>query len=159
GVRLHAGAGADEIDNHGLLAADGGAGQRAGGVPGRLREAGARQLLLDVRRPVGDGRAAVRPARQLLRPEGLHAGVSMGQEHHPKGLYVLFFTEMWERFSFYLMLGILPLYLSDSQKGGMGWSDAEAAVVVGSYIALVYFTPFIGGLIADRLLGCRRTIL
>jgi POT family proton-dependent oligopeptide transporter len=80
-------------------------------------------------------------------------------ERHPKGLYILFFTEMWERFSFYLMLGILPLYLADSQKGGMGWSDEEAAVVVGSYIALVYFTPFIGGLIADRLLGCRKTIL
>ncbi|MBY0521748.1 MAG: peptide MFS transporter [Gemmataceae bacterium] len=83
----------------------------------------------------------------------------MGRERHPAGLYVLFFTEMWERFSFYLMLGILPLYLSDSQKGGMGWTDEEAAVVVGSYIAMVYFTPFIGGLLADRLLGCRKTIL
>lgn len=83
----------------------------------------------------------------------------MERERHPSGLYVLFFTEMWERFSFYLMLGILPLYLSDSQKGGMGWSDADATVVVGSYIALVYFTPFIGGLLADRLLGFRRTIV
>jgi POT family proton-dependent oligopeptide transporter len=78
---------------------------------------------------------------------------------HPPGLKVLFFTEMWERFSFYLMLAILPLYLADKEKGGMGWTDEQAAVLVGSYIALVYFTPFIGGLLADRLLGCRRTIL
>src|SRR5438128_7136218 len=80
-------------------------------------------------------------------------------QKHPPGLYVLFFTEMWERFSFYLMLGILFQYLSDSRKGGMKWTDEQAAVVVGSYTALVYFTPFIGGLIADRLLGCRKTIL
>jgi POT family proton-dependent oligopeptide transporter len=78
---------------------------------------------------------------------------------HPAGLSTLFFAEMWERFSFYLMLGILPLYLADKEKGGLGWSDEEAAVVYGSYIALVYFTPFIGGLIADRLLGCRKTVL
>jgi POT family proton-dependent oligopeptide transporter len=83
----------------------------------------------------------------------------MEQQRHPRGLPVLFLTEMWERFSFYLMLGILPLYLADSQKGGMGWTDEQAAVVVGSYMALVYFTPFIGGLIADRLLGCRKTIV
>src|SRR5437667_9470050 len=83
----------------------------------------------------------------------------MERERHPKGLYILFCTEMWERFSFYLMLGILPLYLSDSQKGGMGWNDSDMAVVVGSYTALVYFTPFIGGLIADRLLGCRKTVV
>jgi POT family proton-dependent oligopeptide transporter len=66
---------------------------------------------------------------------------------------------MWERFSFYLMLGILPLYLSDTAKGGMGLSDENAAIIMGSYMALVYFTPFIGGLIADRLLGCRKTIV
>lgn len=84
---------------------------------------------------------------------------STAKERHPPGLAVLFLTEMWERFSFYLMLGILPLYLADSQKGGMGWSDAKAAMVVGTYIAMVYFTPFIGGLLADRLLGYRRAIL
>jgi POT family proton-dependent oligopeptide transporter len=83
----------------------------------------------------------------------------MSRERHPRGLPVLFFTEMWERFSFYLMLGILPLYLTDSEKGGLGWDGEKMAVLVGSYIALVYFTPFIGGLIADRLLGCRKTIL
>jgi POT family proton-dependent oligopeptide transporter len=83
----------------------------------------------------------------------------MERAKHPPELPILFFTEMWERFSFYLMIGILPQYLADSQKGGMGWSDQEAAVVVGSYMALVYFTPFIGGLLADRLLGLRKTII
>ncbi len=78
---------------------------------------------------------------------------------HPKALKWLFLTEMWERFSYYLMIGILNLYLVDSQKGGMGWDEGKAAGVVGTYIALVYLTPFIGGLIADRLLGCRRTVI
>jgi POT family proton-dependent oligopeptide transporter len=83
----------------------------------------------------------------------------MDKPRHPKGLPILFFTEMWERFSFYLMLGILFQYLSDSEKGGLGMTDTEASVIFGSYLALVYFTPFIGGLIADRLLGCRKTIV
>src|SRR5437762_7559661 len=57
------------------------------------------------------------------------------------------------------MLGILFQSLTESEKGGMGWSDKIASVIFGSYLALVYFTPFIGGLIADRLLGCRKTIV
>ncbi len=88
-----------------------------------------------------------------------NAAAAENPERHPPGLAILFMTEMWERFSFYLMLGILPLYLADSQKGGMGWTDADAAIVLGTYAAMVYFTPFIGGLLADRLLGYRRTIL
>ena len=83
----------------------------------------------------------------------------MDRERHPKGLYVLFFTEMWESFSFYLILGILLQYLTDHEKGGMGMSGGDGTVIVGSYQALAYFTPFIGGLIADRLLGCRRMIV
>src|SRR5438876_12442646 len=83
----------------------------------------------------------------------------MERERHPPGLIALFMTEMWERFGFYLMVGILYLYLTDTERGGMGWSGKEAAALVGSYMALVYFTPFIGGLIAGRLLGCWRTIL
>lgn len=79
-------------------------------------------------------------------------------QKHPKGLYLLFFTEMWERFGFYLMIGIFYQYLVDSQKGGMGWAGAKAAGVVGSYLAFVYLTPFLGGILADRLLGCRITI-
>ena len=77
---------------------------------------------------------------------------------HPKGLYVLFFTEMWERFGYYLMVGILFLYLTNTTTGGKGLSRAMGADVVGSFIALVYLTPFIGGLIADRYLGYIKSI-
>src|SRR6059058_374194 len=72
---------------------------------------------------------------------------------HPKALYVLFFTEMWERFAYYLMVGILLLYLIDTKTGGKGMDENVGADIVGSFIALVYLTPFIGGLIADRYLG------
>ena len=77
---------------------------------------------------------------------------------HPKALYVLFFTEMWERFAYYLMVGILFLYLIDDKTGGKGFDQAHGADVVGSFIALVYLTPFIGGLIADRYLGYLKSI-
>ena len=75
---------------------------------------------------------------------------------HPKGLYVLFFTEMWERFGYYLMVGILFLYLTNS--GGKGLPKAMGSDVVGTFIALVYLTPFIGGLLADRYLGYIKSI-
>jgi len=78
---------------------------------------------------------------------------------HPKGLYLLFFTEMWERFGFYLMLGILYLYMTDGLKGGLGFGDGQANDIYGTYIALVYLTPFIGGLLADRIFGYRKTII
>jgi POT family proton-dependent oligopeptide transporter len=78
---------------------------------------------------------------------------------HPKGLYVLFFTEMWERFGFYLMIGIFALYMKDAwENGGMGFVDAKKSDVYGTYIGLVYLTPFIGGLLADRILGYRKAI-
>ena len=78
---------------------------------------------------------------------------------HPRGLYVLFFTEMWERFGYYLMVGILFLFLTDTvDNGGRGMDTGLAADIVGSYIALVYLTPFIGGLIADRYFGYRASI-
>ncbi len=78
---------------------------------------------------------------------------------HPPGLYVCFFTEMWERFGFYLMAGILYLFLHDTvENGGRGMTTGAASSVVGSYIALIYLTPFIGGLLADRVLGYRRSI-
>ncbi len=75
---------------------------------------------------------------------------------HPKALYILFFTEMWERFAYYLMVGILLLYLIDPT--GKGFDQNLGADVVGSFIALVYLTPFIGGLIADRYLGYIKSI-
>lgn len=78
---------------------------------------------------------------------------------HPAGLYVLFFTEMWERFGFYLIIGILFLYMTDTQTGGLGLSSSTANDIYGTYIALVYLTPFIGGLLADRIFGYGRTII
>ncbi len=83
----------------------------------------------------------------------------MARERHPPGLRILFFTEMWERFNFYLMIGIFLQYLTDSQKGGLGWTEERGSEVMGSYLALVYLTPFIGGLLADRLFGCRKMIV
>lgn len=77
---------------------------------------------------------------------------------HPKALFVLFFTEMWERFAYYLMVGILLIYMTDSVTGGKGLSGRVGADIVGSFIALVYLTPFIGGLLADRYLGYIRSI-
>lgn len=82
----------------------------------------------------------------------------MKNSKHPKGLPVLFFTEMWERFGYYLMLGILFLYLTDADKGGMGLDKADASDIVGTYLALVYITPFLGGLLADRIIGYRKAI-
>ena len=76
----------------------------------------------------------------------------------PAGLRPLFFTEMWERLGFYLMLGILLLYITDSERGGLGFSTKLAAEIYGTYMAFVYFTPFIGGMIADRFLGFRRSV-
>jgi POT family proton-dependent oligopeptide transporter len=78
-------------------------------------------------------------------------------ERHPKGLYVLFATEMWERFSFYTMLALLTLYLKDP-KDGFGWSTAHATGLYANYLMFVYASPILGGLIADRKLGFRKTI-
>lgn len=83
------------------------------------------------------------------------------ERKHPKGLMVLFFTEMWERFGFYLMLGIFTLYMiagGDEKFPGLGMTSAQSADIYGTYLALVYLTPFFGGLIADRLLGYRNSI-
>lgn len=79
---------------------------------------------------------------------------------HPKGLYFLFFTEMWERFGFYLMLGIFSLYMIDGvDNGGMGFTKQQKSDIYGTYIGLVYLTPFIGGLLADRILGYKKSII
>lgn len=79
---------------------------------------------------------------------------------HPAGLYFLFFSEMWERFGYYLMLGIFSLYMLDSEaNGGMGFDKATKSDIYGTYLGLVYLTPFLGGLLADRLLGYRRSVV
>ena len=75
---------------------------------------------------------------------------------HPAGLYTLFFAEMWERFSYYGMRALLLFYMI---KGFLGMNDGRAYAVYGAYTALVYMTPFFGGLLADRLLGARRAVV
>lgn len=77
---------------------------------------------------------------------------------HPKGLYFLFFTEMWERFGYYLMLGIFVLYMIDVDTGGMGFLDKNADDIFGTFIALTYLTPFLGGFLADRILGYVKSV-
>jgi POT family proton-dependent oligopeptide transporter len=75
---------------------------------------------------------------------------------HPTGLFTLFFAEMWERFSFYGMRALLVFYMI---KGFLGYGDGRAYAVYGAYTGLVYATPFIGGMLADRLLGKRRAVV
>ena len=75
---------------------------------------------------------------------------------HPTGLFVLFFTEMWERFSYYGMRAILVLFLTSSiMNEGWGWEREDALILYGWYTGLVYFTPLIGGILADKFLGYR----
>jgi proton-dependent oligopeptide transporter, POT family len=76
---------------------------------------------------------------------------------HPKGLPFLFFTEMWERFGYYLMLGIFVLYMIDVNKG-LAIPDKTADDIFGTFIAFTYLTPFIGGFLADRKLGYVKSV-
>ncbi|WP_028297080.1 peptide MFS transporter [Olivibacter sitiensis] len=81
---------------------------------------------------------------------------------HPAGLFVLFFTEMWERFSYYGMRALLVLFLTTSLIGdnpGWGWPREHALAIYGSYTSLVYLTPILGGYIADRIIGHRWAVL
>lgn len=78
---------------------------------------------------------------------------------HPRGLFSLFTIEMWERLAFYIISGILILYAMDTERGGLALTRTKATEILGTYLAFVYFTPFLGGLIADRYLGYRRAVL
>lgn len=84
-------------------------------------------------------------------------GTSAGEEQwfgHPRGLYTLFFTEMWERFSYYGMRALLILFLTEAvMDGGMGITDSKAGAIYGLYVAGVYLAALPGGWIADRILG------
>ena len=79
-------------------------------------------------------------------------------KRHPKALPFLFLSEMWERFGYYLMIGIFTLYLKDVESG-FAMTEKEASDLYGTFIALVFLTPFIGGLIADRYLGYKKSIV
>ncbi len=81
---------------------------------------------------------------------------------HPAGLFVLFFTEMWERFSFYGMRVLLILFLTAALMGdnpGWGWSSENAGALYGTYAMLLYITPIFGGIIADRFIGYRWAVV
>src|SRR5258706_16412901 len=79
-------------------------------------------------------------------------------DKHPKGLYVLFATEMWERFSFYTMVSMFTLYLRDPNEG-FAWTAAQASTLYANYMMFVYCSPLIGGWIADKKLGYRRAVM
>ncbi len=96
-----------------------------------------------------------------LAPAELAAGSEPQLFGHPKGLLYLFFAELWERFSFYGMRALLVLYMTNIlfDKLANGTADTIAYAIYGGYGALVYFTPVIGGMIADRFLGYRKAIM
>jgi POT family proton-dependent oligopeptide transporter len=103
------------------------------------------------------GRASLAVAEQ-----GVRAAVPSERSFfgHPLGLSTLFFTEMWERFSYYGMRAILLLFMTASvSSGGLGWSAAKAGPIYGLYTAMVYFTALPGGWLADRFFGQRRSVL
>ena len=79
-------------------------------------------------------------------------------KNHPRALPFLFLSEMWERFGYYLMIGIFTLYLKNVESG-FAMTEKEASDLYGTFIALVFLTPFIGGLLADRYLGYKNSIV
>lgn len=98
------------------------------------------------------------------------AAQSQPKTGHPKGLWVLFITEMWERFSYYGMRALLVFYLmastsktladgSENLNPGFGWTEADAYSLFGLYTFSVYLTPIIGGLLADKFLGTHRSMV
>ncbi|MEL6986602.1 MAG: oligopeptide:H+ symporter, partial [Bacteroidota bacterium] len=96
--------------------------------------------------------------------ETIHKGMVLDQ---PSSLFVLFFTEMWERFSYYGMRALLVLFLTTSILGdelngyspGWGWDREDALQLYALYTGLVYFTPLFGGMIADKFLGYRKSVV
>ena len=87
------------------------------------------------------------------------AGEQQSPKKHPPGLYLLFLTEMWERFSYYGMRGLLVLYLTTAAvSGGLGFDKADAVQLFGTFTMLVYFTPIIGGWLTDHFIPRRLAI-
>lgn len=84
----------------------------------------------------------------------------MAKFSYPRGVIALSSVEMWERFSFYTMQSLLVLYAAAKvTEGGLGWSQADALRLVGYYGALVYVSPIIGGVIADKVIGRKLAVL
>ena len=81
---------------------------------------------------------------------------------HPAGLFILFFTEMWERFSYYGMRALLVLFLTApllTDNPGWAWSKEMALSLLGTYALMVYLTPIVGGYLADKHLGYRKAVV
>jgi POT family proton-dependent oligopeptide transporter len=94
----------------------------------------------------------------VATPRDPASALELRQEGHPPGLYVLFTTEMWERFSFYGLRALLVLYLSDLTANGIGLKRSDALNIYAIYTGLIYLTPLIGGRLADRYLGQRKAV-
>lgn len=102
--------------------------------------------------------AAPQPTGKLPPPPELPPQGELGG--HPKALYVLSSTEMWERFNYYGMRAILILYMTKAvAEGGLGWSQSKSSIIYGWFTGLVYLLTIFGGIIADNALGQRRSIL
>ncbi|SUJ29986.1 Di-/tripeptide transporter [Sphingobacterium spiritivorum] len=96
-----------------------------------------------------------------LEKDGIDGSTVLG---HPSGLLVLFFTEMWERFSYYGMRVLLIQFLTSavifgSPFSGWGWTAEQAGALYGTYAMLVYLTPILGGIIADKYIGSRKAVI
>src|SRR3954470_5266768 len=101
--------------------------------------------------------ATDRPAELLPPDVPLDASGIAG---HPRGLTTLFFTEMWERFSYYGMRALLTLFMTTAAvNGGLGFEDKRAAAIYGTYTMSVYLLSILGGYIADNFIGSRRAVL
>jgi len=91
---------------------------------------------------------------------GSDAAIDRGFFGHPRGLSTLFFTEMWERFSYYGMRAILTLYMTKALvEGGLGFDEKYASLIYATYVSSVWYLPLVGGWLADRFLGARRAVL
>jgi POT family proton-dependent oligopeptide transporter len=94
----------------------------------------------------------------MITSNSVNDGICVASaEKHPRGLYVLCASEMWERFGFYTISAMLALYLRDTVRG-MGWPEVRVATVVSSFLMFVYASPLVGGWIADKLIGYRVAI-
>src|SRR5258705_4745807 len=97
---------------------------------------------------------------QTEPPRTLHALPGPTFFGHPRGLMTLFFTEMWERFSYYGMRAFLMLFMvATVAEGGLGFNASQAGAIYGMYASLVYLLSLPGGWVADRILGARRSVL
>jgi proton-dependent oligopeptide transporter, POT family len=102
---------------------------------------------------------SIEPTAPILSEAGVRESTLIG---HPTGLFVLFFVEMWERFSYYGMRALLVLYLTTSMTGdnpGRGWSKESASNLYGWYAGMAYLLPILGGILSDKLIGAHRSML